>query len=180
MLLPARLRVSSSALKRIWRIRRLRQDVPHVSLFSTAQRFDEAAKPGKPSPDEQEQAQTNHNLAQKMLDKIGLRETWDKYGMYGVGTLLTLDALTLGGVYVMLQNPVLQPFSDMSVIEFFAKYDVFDLVHYFGINKADLTPKTTSLVTTIAVYKLLGPIRVGLAVVLTPSVARFFNTNPKT
>jgi len=73
---------------------------------------------------------------------------------------------------------MLQPFSEMSVTEFFERYDVFDLVHRFGIKDADLTSKTTNIVTTIAVYKLLGPIRVGLAVVLTPSVARFFN--PKT
>eukprot|EP00467_Chlorarachnion_reptans_P017163 CAMPEP_0114496698 /NCGR_PEP_ID=MMETSP0109-20121206/5912_1 /TAXON_ID=29199 /ORGANISM="Chlorarachnion reptans, Strain CCCM449" /LENGTH=179 /DNA_ID=CAMNT_0001673995 /DNA_START=117 /DNA_END=656 /DNA_ORIENTATION=+ len=112
------------------------------------------------------------NIIMRFLGKIGVRKLWKKYGLYGVGTLLSLDAITLVGVYMYIDN------LPCDVVGLVKAYDFFNLKELLGITRPELTEKTTTLVTTVAIYKLLGPVRIGAALVLTPFVARYFRGPP--
>jgi len=116
-----------------------------------------------------ENPEENRSAIRKILDKIGPRKLWKEYGLYGLGTLLTIDALTVGSVYFYIENV------NPNMVQLVSKYDYFQLKEFFGITRPELTSKTTTLVTVVAIYKLLGPVRIGFAVLFTPVVRRLLS-----
>eukprot|EP00954_Amorphochlora_amoebiformis_P012867 1008267-Amorphochlora_amoeboformis.AAC.1 len=89
------------------------------------------------------------NFPLKVLDKLGIKHLWDEYGMVGVWTLLSIDALTIGGTYITISNV------DVDLCGLVVKYDFLGMMDKFGIAPHELTSQTTNWVTTFTLYKVM-------------------------
>mmetsp|Transcript_225 Transcript_225/g.325 ORF Transcript_225/g.325 Transcript_225/m.325 type:complete len:192 (-) Transcript_225:75-650(-) len=170
------LRTSVRGLSQVRTLRRTGLDLnrffktlPQSSAVGSNRRsFSKAAGSPNQGKRVKENAEEEDSFISTIVKKTGLVKLWKDYGLYGIGTLLTVDIVTAVGIYIYLEyiNP--------NVVQLVAEYDYLNVKEMFGITKSELSSKTTTLVTVVALYKILGPARITAAVCLTPFVKRLF------
>jgi len=111
------------------------------------------------------------------------KELWNKYGIYFLGTYLSVYALFLGGIFIGFDNGILDPSWILTSAEqedSKGLADIFiDLLEQWEWTQkyAEKIKKSPQLVTFGIAYisnKFTEPVRLGISIYLTPKVARLF------
>eukprot|EP00466_Bigelowiella_natans_P009926 jgi/Bigna1/81821/fgenesh1_pg.84_\ len=159
------LRTSVRGLSQVRTLRRTGLDLnrffktlPQSSAVGSNRRsFSKAAGSPNQGKRVKENAEEEDSFISTIVKKTGLVKLWKDYGLYGyrytvthvyrIGTLLTVDVVTAVGIYIYLEyiNP--------NVVQLVAEYDYLNVKEMFGITKSELSSKTTTLVTVVALYK---------------------------
>eukprot|EP01137_Pigoraptor_chileana_P028318 Opistho-2@12137 len=102
----------------------------------------------------------NH-IDPKTGKKLGwVRGLIKEYGMVGVGTYLVIDVTCLSATYVAFKSGV----------------DVGSLLDSIGISHPWLNGNSSTFVLAYAFYKILAPLRLALAIAITPIILRKFRS----
>uniref|UniRef100_A0A7S2TPT1 DUF1279 domain-containing protein n=1 Tax=Lotharella oceanica TaxID=641309 RepID=A0A7S2TPT1_9EUKA len=95
-----------------------------------------------------------------------LRLLWRRYGWIGIGTYATIDVVTLGAFYVLVDNGV-------DVKALLDKIHLLELMEKCGMEPAVLDSKTSTLFTAWVLYTAVAPVRFALTFALTPLISRY-------